>query len=232
MLVTVAVSLIPLITYSIEDLADVWPGSKPGAYKDYYPWIHGSWIVMELATIAAAALALKWVRFGFLTAPMAFSFWFFSMDVAAWLLNADRLSITLRCWVSIVVGLITMAIGYGLDRVLKRRDDAQGEDFTFWCYLFGLMAFWGGMTSMNSVSEVGRAVYAVINLGLIGLAVNLRRTTFLVFGAIGVNVYLGHLAYRVFENSFFFPFVLALVGLVTILLAVWFQRRLLRPAVE
>ncbi len=121
-----------------------------------------------------------------------------------------------------------MGIGYGLDRTLKKGDGAQGEDFAFWCYLFGLMAFWGGMTSMNSGSELGRAIYAVINLGLIGLAVKLRRTTFLVFGAFGINVYLGYLAYRVFENSFFFPFVLALVGLVTILLAVWFQRRLLR----
>ena len=232
LLVTVAVSLVPLITYSIEDLAGVWPGSKPGPYRSYYPWIHGSWIVMELATIAAAALALKWVRFGFLTAPMAFSFWFLSMDVAAWALKTESLDNTSRCWVSIVVGLITMALGYGLDRTLKRRGGAQGEDFAFWCYLFGLMAFWGGMTSMDSGSEVGRAVYAIINLGLIGLAVNLRRTTFLVFGAVGVNVYLGHLAYRVFENSFFFPFVLALVGLVTILLAVWFQRRLLRHAVE
>jgi hypothetical protein len=91
------------------------------------------------------------------------------------------------------------------------------------------MAFWGGMTSMDSKSEIGRAVYAALNVGLIWLALKLKRTTFLVFGAIGVNVYIGHLAYEVFKDSFFFPFILALLGLVTILLTVWFQRHLLRP---
>jgi len=39
---------------------------------------------MELMTIAAAAVALKFVRFSFLTAPMAFSFGFFRW---IWLLS-------------------------------------------------------------------------------------------------------------------------------------------------
>lgn len=228
LLVTVAVSLVPLVTYSIEDLAGVWPTGKPGAYKDYYPWIHGSWVVMELATIGAAALALTRVRFSFLTAPMAFSFWFLSMDIAAWALGTESLDMKSRSWVSVVVGLITLGVGYGLDRTLKRKSDSVGEDFAFWCYLFGLMAFWGGLTSMDSNSEVGALIYALINLGLIAIAVKLRRTTFLVFGAVGVNVYLGHLAYKVFADSFFFPFILALSGLLTILAAVWFQKKLLR----
>ena len=43
---------------------------------------------------------------------------------------------------------------------------------------------------------------------------------FLVFGALGVHLYLGHLAYEVFKNSFFFPFALALLGLSLILFTV------------
>ena len=35
------------------------------------------------------------------------------------------------------------------------------------------------------------------------------------------GVYLGHLAYEVFKDSFFFPFALALFGLSLILLTVW-----------
>jgi hypothetical protein len=231
LLVTVAVSLVPLITYSIEDLAGVWPGTNPGPYK-YNPWVHGSWIVMELSTIAAAAVALRFVRFSFLTAPMAFSLWFFSMDVAAWALSSESLDWNTRCWTSVIVGLVTMAVGYGLDRTLGKTTAGPGQDFAFWCYFFGLLAFWGGMTSMDSHSELGRAVYAAINLGLIGVSPLLRRSTFLVFGALGVNVYIGHLAYDLFKDSFFFPFVLALVGLLSILLTVWFQRRLLSPAAD
>ena len=85
LLVTVAVSLTPLLIYSIERMTGFWPADDPGAYRDFYPLIHGSWVVMELATIAAAAFALKFVRFSFLTAPMAFCFWFLSMDLAAWI---------------------------------------------------------------------------------------------------------------------------------------------------
>src|SRR4051812_24974588 len=87
LLVTVAVCLVPLLTYTVEDMLGMWPAARPGEYAGFYPRVHASWIVMELATIGAAALALRFVPFGFLTAPMAFSFWFFSMDVAEWLIG-------------------------------------------------------------------------------------------------------------------------------------------------
>ncbi len=227
LLVTVAVSLTPLITYTIEHMLGFWPVGDPGKYGNYYPFIHGSWVIMELATIVAAALALRFVRFGFLVAPLAFSFWFFSMDVAALLARVDNLSWDDRKWVSVVVGLLTMGIGYGLDRTLRRGPSAS-EDFPFWCYLFGLMAFWGGLTAMDSGSQVSQFIYLLINVGLIGIALPLRRTTFLVFGALGSWTYVGHLAYTVFKNSIFFPFAIALFGLGMILSTVWAQRRWLR----
>ena len=227
LLITVAVCLVPLLVYTIEDMTGLWPrGERPGQYEQYYPMIHGSWIIMELATIAAAAIALRYVRFAFLTAPLAFSFWFLSMDVAALMWGEASLSWEKRQWVSVVVGLITLFVGYGLERVLHRREEPRSEDFAFWCYLFGMLAFWGGLTSMSSDSEVRRAVYALINVGLVGLAVKLKRATILVFGALGVHLYLGHLAYSVFEDSIFFPFVLALLGLSLILVTVWAQRRM------
>ena len=40
---------------------------------------------------AAALVALRYVPFGFLTAPLAHSFWFFSMDVAEWALRRATL---------------------------------------------------------------------------------------------------------------------------------------------
>src|SRR4051794_34144391 len=69
LLVTVAVCLVPLLTYTIEDMLGMWPAAHPGEYAGFYPRVHASWIVMELATIGAAALALRFVPFGFLTAP-------------------------------------------------------------------------------------------------------------------------------------------------------------------
>lgn len=228
LLITVAVSMMPLLVYSIERMTGLWPAEDPGAYERFYPWIHGSWIAMELATIAAAALALRFVRFSFLTAPMAFCFWFLSMDLAALIFRQNSLDSQSAKWVTVVVGVSTIIIGYGLDRLMRQRNAPRGEDFAFWCYLFGLMGFWGGMTAMDSGSEFRRFIYLLINIGLVALALKLRRTVFMVFGVLGIYAYLGHLAYEVFKDSLLFPFVLALLGLSLILGTVWGQSYLRR----
>jgi len=228
LLITVAVCLVPLLTYTIEDMLGIWPADHPGSYANYYPWINGSWIVMELVTIVAALFALRYVRFAFLTAPIAFSFWFLSMDLAALISRNADLSWKTRQWVSVLVGLCTLLIGYFLDRSLHKVGEPRSEDFAFWCYLFGMFAFWGGLTSMDSGSELARFVYLLLNVGLIVLALKTRRITFLIFGAVGVHLYLGHLAYTIFKDSFFFPFVIALLGLSLILVTVFAQRRLMR----
>jgi hypothetical protein len=93
--------------------------------------------------------------------------------------------------------------------------------------LFGVVAFWGGLTSMDSGSEWSRLGYAFVNVCLIGIAIKLRTTVFLVFGAIGIFIYICHLAYEVFADSIFFPFVIAFLGLGLILVTVLVQRQLL-----
>lgn len=223
LLITVAVCLVPLLTYTVEEMLGLWPAERPGEYKEFYPRVHASWIVMELATMAAALVALRYVPFGFLTAPLAYSFWFFSMDVAAFVFGRD-LSYAQRCWTSVAVGALTVLVGYGLERTYRRREVPRTEDFAFWCYLFGLIAFWCGLTFMESGSELGRILYALVNVGLIALGVKLRRAVFVVFGVLGVHVYLGHLAYEVFKDSVLFPFALALLGLSVILVTVFAQR--------
>lgn len=227
LLVTVAVCLVPLITYTVEDMLGFWPATDPGSYSNYYPKVHASWIIMELVTMIAALVALLFVRFGFLMAPFAFTVWFFSMDVAAWILGRD-LDHNTDAWIAVIVGAITIVFGYVLDRTIHRPNEPRSEDFAFWCYLFGLMMFWGGLTSMDSDSEVNKFIYMLINVGLIAIAIWLRRSTFLVFGAVGVYSYIGYLAYQVFKDSFMFPFVLAFIGLLMILSTVWAQYYLRR----
>jgi hypothetical protein len=103
-------------------------------------------------------------------------------------------------------------------------DRRTREDFAFWLYLFGLAAFWGGLTSMDSISEARRVIYLLINVGLVLASVALQRRTFLVFGALGVFGYLGHLAYEVFQHSMMFPFVLSAIGISIIALGVHVRR--------
>jgi hypothetical protein len=89
-------------------------------------------------------------------------------------------------------------------------------DFAFWLHLFGLMAFWCGLTSMDSDSEIAKAIYCLINVGLLVFALFLRRRAYAVFGALGVASYLCHLANQVFRDSLLYPFALSLIGLMVI----------------
>jgi hypothetical protein len=56
-------------------------------------------------------------------------------------------------------------------------------------------------------------------------ALRLRRRLFLVASLIGFLAYLTYLTFDVFKTDVGYPIVLATVGLVTIMLAVWVQRR-------
>lgn len=216
LLVTAAVCIVPLALYALQRTLGVWSDDPPGTYREFHQWIRGGWIWMELGTLAAGALALWWIRFPFLTAPLAFVLWYISMDLTPILFGPDY-AWENRKWVSLCFGLVMLAGTFLIDRRTR-------EDYAFWGYLFGLLAFWGGLTAMRSDSELGKAVYCLINLLLLALGVLLQRRAFLVFGAIGVFAYLGHLAWEVFEDWLLFPIALSALGMLIIWLAVLAQK--------
>jgi hypothetical protein len=86
------------------------------------------------------------------------------------------------------------------------------------------MAFWCGLSLMNSHSEAEKFLYCMINVGLMALSVLLGRKAFIVFGSLGVFGYLGHLSWTVFKDSMMFPFVLTLIGIFVIFLGVKYQK--------
>jgi hypothetical protein len=217
LLYTMAVCMTPLVVYGLERWSGFWVDADPGAYKGFFPWIRGGWFAMEAATVLAGLFALRKVKFPFLVAPIAFVLWFMSMDAVPALFHATPWNGDLMRQVSIVFGLAMLFIAFQVDHRTK-------EDYAFWLYLFGMTAFWGAITSMDSHSEVARLGYCTLNAGFIVASVLLRRRVLLVFGAIGVNLYLGHLAFVVFEHSKLFPFVLTLLGLSIIASAVAYQR--------
>src|SRR5438132_3687907 len=223
LLVTVAVCMTPLAVYGFERMTGLWPSRDPGAYRGFFPWISGGWFAMEAATVIAGLVALRRVKFPFLVAPIALVLWFMSMDAVPALLHAEP-------WQGDIARRVSIAFGLGMMFVAFQIDHRTEEDYSFWLYFFGMISFWGAVTSMHSDSERNRLLYCAMNLGFIVVSGLLRRRVFLVFGAIGVNAYLVHLAWRVFEHSMIFPFVLTLLGLAIIATAVWYQRN--RAAVE
>jgi hypothetical protein len=139
-------------------------------------------------------------------APIAFALWFMSMDLVPWIFGEDWNSWEQRKLVSLWFGLAMLIVAWG---VYLR---AKG-DFAFWLHLFGLLAFWCGLTLLDSDSELARAFYCLVNVALLVLALFLQRRAYAVFGALGVAAYLHHLASEVFADSLLYPFALSLIGL-------------------
>jgi hypothetical protein len=217
LLITIAVCMAPLAIYGLERLVGYWPQGNPGNYQGYHVWVNGSWLLMEVGTIAAGALALHFFRFPFLTAPIAFSLWYMSMDLTPMFFGRDTFTWEERLIVSALFGLVVLLFSYLVDRRTK-------ADYAFWGYLFGTMAFWGGLSFMESDSEPNKALYCLINLLLMALSVLLQRRVFIIFGALGVCGYLGHLAHSVFKDSLIFPFALTLIGILVIYGGITYQR--------
>jgi hypothetical protein len=219
LLFTMAVCMTPLAVYGIQDATGLWPQGDPGAYRDYYTYVRGSWIIIELATIGIGTAAIVARPFPFLTAPIAFALWFMSMDLTPLVFGASDYDWESRKWVSMWFGLAMLLAAYWVDLRNQLR-----QDFAFWGYLFGVMAFWGGLSLMDSGSELSKFIYCTINLALIVLSVLLRQRSFIVFGALGVLGYVGYLSYRVFEDSLLFPVALTFLGILIIYLGVLYQR--------
>ncbi|HEV2381872.1 MAG TPA: hypothetical protein VG206_19045 [Terriglobia bacterium] len=91
----------PLIIYGLERGTGFWPASDPGVYRDFHQWIRGGWVLMELGTVLTALIALAFVRFPFVTAPIAFALWYMSMDLtrSSWAIqySPGRLGCGFRC---------------------------------------------------------------------------------------------------------------------------------------
>lgn len=135
LLFTMAVAMTPLAIYGLQRWTGYWQAGYPGIYRDFHTWIKGSWFLMELGTIIAGLITLRFVKFPFLTAPIAFSLWYMSMDLTPLLFGENEYTWRLRLWVSFWFGIACLITAYLID-VRQRR--SRG-DFAFWLYLFGLI---------------------------------------------------------------------------------------------
>lgn len=223
LLIAIAVSMVPLIIYGVQDVYGAWnsPQGDPGQYKDFYTYVNASWIYMEIGAIIAAALAVWRYPFPFILMIAAVALWFMSMDLALWLTYkpGNYYDFDTRRLVSMYFGLGMIGVAWAIDILRKR-----GPDFAFWLHIFGVIAFWCGMTFADSSSELMKFVYCLINVGMIGISLFLNRRIYAVFGAIGVATYLGYLANEVFKDVIMFSFALSAIGLAVIGLGLLLHR--------
>ncbi len=214
---TFVVVLTPLAVYGLQVALGWWPEGH--VYREYHTHIDWRWIFMELATLATGAVMLWRYSLPFLVMPVAVTLWYMSMDLTPFLFGEADSTWELRKLVSLWFGLLIVLLAFWVD-VRSRYE----KDFAFWLYLFGVTAFWCGLSMMRSDSELSKFFYLCINLAMIIVGAILSRRVFAVFGGLGAAGYLGHLAYDVFKDSMMFPFVLTIIGLGVIYVGVIWQR--------
>jgi len=217
-----AIATVPLAIYALQHLLGFWPVTgAPKSYRDYHYLIDWRWILMELATLITAAIALWRYRLPFLVLPVAVTLWYMSMDLTPFLFGGEPSSFFNQRAkiVSAVFGLAMICLAIVVD--VRSRNTA---DFAFWLHVFGALTFWGGLTSMDSASEVGKLVYCLVNVALIAFGAALARRVFAVLGGIGIALYLGHLSHTVFKDSMMFPIALTAIGLGIVGCGVLWQR--------
>jgi hypothetical protein len=222
LLIACAVAMAPLAIYGIQGAFGVWPdlSNNHADYRGFFAWLNASWVYMSVAAIVAGAVALNFFPFPFITVILAVAAWLFAVDLLPWLLGPSNAGRDPELQATIWFGLATIVLAWILD--LRRW---RAGDFPFWLHIVGIAALWGGITAQDSSNEVTKALYAIFNAGLLVLAIYLMRRVYAAFGALGIALYLGHLAADVFDQQLLFPLALSAMGLAIIGIGVWYVRK-------
>jgi hypothetical protein len=201
-----AVSVVPLVVYAFERLTGWWPMDQPRAFEAFHQEILAAWVAMELITIVVGIAALFYVGFPLILAPVAWAVWYLSMDLAP-LFFGDDVTTDERIVISAVVGLLMIASGLALDLRGQRR-------IAFWAHLFGLLTLLGAMLWLTD-AHYDRTTWTLITFVSFGAAlasIPLQRTTYVVFGGLGLLATTCYWTFEVFEDSLAFPFAVAAAG--------------------
>jgi hypothetical protein len=223
LLIAGAVAMVPMIIYGIQDGLDLWRFAQgdPGQYNNFFPYVHGSWLYMEVATVLASLLAIRLYPFPFILLIGGVALWFMSMDLAMWFTasESDYWDFDMRRNVSMWFGLIVILAAWAYD-VLRGRN----PDNMFWIHIFAGLAFWGGLTLHDGGTELQKAGYCLINVALVGFSLFIDRRVYAALGGLGIATYLGYLASSVFNDMVLFSFALSGIGLLVILAGLLLHR--------
>lgn len=212
------VALTPLAVYGLQNMLGYWTDGY--SYRDYHVFIDWRWLMMEISTLLVGVIMLWRYRLPFMLMPVAATLWYMSMDLAPFLYGDEYLGWQQRQMVSVIVGALMIILAL----VIDFRSQNRQKDYAFWVYLFGVIAFWGGLSTMDSGSELNKFIYCCINIGMIIFGAIMNRRVFVIFGALGIMGYLGYLSYNVFRDSVMLPIALSALGFMIMALGIWWQK--------
>jgi len=207
------VMISPVVTYSIQKCFNYWPVD---------PFYDG--FFQEVTCFTLGIIAINFVPFPFLTAPISLSFYIFMEYNLAHLFFAIP-SLEQLCWISIIFGAFMLVFFYLID--LQK----FSQDWCFWGYFFGVSAFWGGFTTLYYLynypiytSPGFGLVYFAVNLFLMGMAVVLQRIIFFVLGGLGSSYYIANFLF-LYSTTTLNSFISILFGIVLIVIALYVTQK-------
>jgi hypothetical protein len=197
----------PLTIYSVERLLGA--DFDDNEFADFYPWISGGWVFMEIGAIVVAAALMYRYRRPFLTLPLTLFIGFLLMDATARIAGDgldDESTITK---VVLAGGIALGLVAVGLDYLGWRR-------FAFWPHVTSIWLVAWGLPLCTDGDTRWLFVVAVIDL-VVGLW--LARVLYLASGGI-----IGWIALSISAHGAAFPFILVGGGLVFIATAIWLAK--------
>jgi hypothetical protein len=197
----------PLTAYCLERALGFDFRSRD--FHDFYPYVSGGWVWMELAAIAVALLLLVRYRRPFLGLPLTLFTGFLAIDAGTRALGGWEHERSVQQTV-LAVGIALLAAGVALDYRGWRR-------FAFWPHLGSVsLVAWGFDWLCDGRHALALFLAAALALAL---GVWLARTTHLAAGGI-----LGWAALSVSAHGALFPFLLMVGGVGFVVLAIWLAR--------
>lgn len=222
-----AISLTPLLAWSLMRLAGEWPATDPlDPLWQYAPWRTSRYVVLDLATLLVALVTWRARRFPLLIVPIAVALWWTWFHVSQ-MLEPAGIGARFDEWVMLGGGCAMLAGADALDRWQRREQlELRDGDYAGPMWYVSIVAFAIGlMVVWFDLNRAQRHVMLPVALAVLGLSLATRRRALFAVGLAGVFGYLAWLADDVFKAGALFPIVLAALGIGMITATVWAQRR-------
>jgi hypothetical protein len=199
-LVAAAALMVPIAVHALADAIGFFPGTF--VPHDLGELVRDPRVLVDVAAMAALAVALWRFHFRPLVALLTGAAWLFAMDVAP-LVFGDAIRWSQRALVTAVLGASTIALGVAVDRHTR-------EDFARWLYGAGLLAFCGALVTFDTASRAAFLLQGGLEIALVAVALLLRRRMFAVFGGLALSSSAGRAAAEVLTGPALLAFALAI----------------------
>lgn len=225
--VLLAVATVPVGVIALNEWAKwiiPWPAAGCNARWYGEPFAFDFWgcrgleVVVLLATLAAALIALRAVKFSLLALPIA-AIGLRSVFLVATAVFVDSLGSASSGWVWLMGASVTTSAAYIVDR--SQRGD---RDYALWVHALAVFAAVVTTAMLLNAHENLRHLLVPGAVIAFAFSLRMRRMPWTFLGIGWFVTYLVWLASDVFEDTPFFPIVLAALGLAVIISTVWVQR--------